>query len=671
MKQGATIFFSIIFFLINGFAYSQTNDSKNTTDIQISPSGNLTHSENSVFINPNNPNQILNSNNYSAIPHFTNVNYGVSAQPSTDGGQTWPVPPGIIGNLNSSTTDPAVAIGLNGKMYIEYVENINSDINISISSDNGQTWQENVVAYNPGFGQGLVFDKNHLWIDNRNFKQDNSSNNRKGYLYTGWTDFSGGYPYNGREILVSVSTDDGNTWCTQFTQPGISSTLVFPPVLQNQGVNIQTGPNGEVYAVWALIDVVGFFGNIPHERSIGFSKLLPGTNGCAQSDWTNAVEIKNINSTRDASLFCGNMRHSSFPSMTVNQQNGNIYIVWTEQVAPGDEDIYMIRSTDDGATWNSGFPVRVNQTTIHDQFMPWIACDEISGALVTIYYSSQNAPSNIGHPPCVETFVAISTDDGNTWNDYRISGTVGNGQAWDADLITGFTQPYAGDYLGIDVAHGRVVPVWSDKRGGMKAFTQPFDVPCPQNLNLIYDDYYITDEPNFSFDAAYSAVSSIYVKGSGINNSYKIYNGASVLMTAGDEVVLDDGFVSEGEFYAYTTPCSTFSQRTTPIQPTKELSPPVAEATSKPLLETNKPANNFPVGIYPNPSAGKFVLAKTNQDEISSSEIFIYNSLGQVVFKSLILNSNSQIDISSHPKGIYFLKVQNGEKIYTEKVVVQ
>lgn len=75
--------------------------------------------------------------------------------------------------------------------------------------------------------------------------------------------------------------------------------------------------------------------------------------------------------------------------------------------------------------------------------------------------------------------------------------------------------------------------------------------------------------------------------------------------------------------------------------------------------------NNLTLNAYPNPTAGKFSIKQ-------QGEVFIYNSLGQVVYQST--NSpihHLTIDLSSQSKGIYFIKIQSGENFFTEKLVVQ
>jgi len=70
---------------------------------------------------------------------------------------------------------------------------------------------------------------------------------------------------------------------------------------------------------------------------------------------------------------------------------------------------------------------------------------------------------------------------------------------------------------------------------------------------------------------------------------------------------------------------------------------------------------------YPNPSNGIFNI-QTKQDEVST--IQIVNPLGSVVFeKKLTIEKIQQIDASCLAKGLYYLRVQSEDNVYTDKIV--
>ncbi|OFY67080.1 MAG: hypothetical protein A3H98_06845 [Bacteroidetes bacterium RIFCSPLOWO2_02_FULL_36_8] len=73
--------------------------------------------------------------------------------------------------------------------------------------------------------------------------------------------------------------------------------------------------------------------------------------------------------------------------------------------------------------------------------------------------------------------------------------------------------------------------------------------------------------------------------------------------------------------------------------------------------------------LIPNPSSGKFTLNATSK--INSLEII--NVLGKKVTQSVIPDGvrNFNIDISNQPRGIYFMQLKEGGKIYNQKIVVQ
>lgn len=76
---------------------------------------------------------------------------------------------------------------------------------------------------------------------------------------------------------------------------------------------------------------------------------------------------------------------------------------------------------------------------------------------------------------------------------------------------------------------------------------------------------------------------------------------------------------------------------------------------------------NLSMNIYPNPTTGTFTV----RTKSGANEISVFNSLGEAVFqRENFASGNVVIDLSSKPKGIYFVKVMEGEKIAVGKIVV-
>lgn len=72
--------------------------------------------------------------------------------------------------------------------------------------------------------------------------------------------------------------------------------------------------------------------------------------------------------------------------------------------------------------------------------------------------------------------------------------------------------------------------------------------------------------------------------------------------------------------------------------------------------------------IYPNPSNGIFNIQNTDISKVKS--IFVYTVLGEIIFTKAITASETTIDISGQPKGVYLYKVWNENTVNTGKLIV-
>lgn len=166
---------------------------------------------------------------------------------------------------------------------------------------------------------------------------------------------------------------------------------------------------------------------------------------------------------------------------------------------------------------------------------------------------------------------------------------------------------------------------------------------------------------NVTADASYSDISSvitmgsaIYNAGSGIINANPLFSDTAAFnyqLITGSPCIntgTNVGFVFAGaapDMGTYETGLSGINQLT-------------------------NPEYSGHITIYPNPTNGAFQVSSTRY-QLSSIEVF--NVLGEKVYNinNLKQKTSKEIDLSNAPKGIYFVKVYDEEKINTEKIVLQ
>jgi hypothetical protein len=414
------------------------------------PTTNTTQSEMSVDVHPTNNNIVFGSANASNWPVSTI--YGTGVYWSTDGATNWTGfdnPP-----FGSNAGDPVSVIGSDGKFYENYISSSYGQ-GVAVSTNNGVNWSTYIVAPNPG----SLADKNHFMVD----KTPTSPYVNRAYCV--WTDFGGANNY---DAVVRYSINFGQTWSASINLSNALASYL------NQGANVQTGPNGEVYATWTVY--IGSNVN-DGEDGIGFAKSTDG--GVTWTAPIYAYQQTNFG-VRTTSLPGKGLRCNSFPSMTVDRSggpnNGTIYITWAQRgVAPAgsDPDIVLVKSTNGGTTWTS--PVRVNDDPLSngkDQIFPWCTVDQANGQLLLVFYDSRNVPNNQA-----EVFMARSANGGVTFENFVVSD-----QAFVLDPISGFSGNYAGDYIGVAAYDEVAYPYWMDERTGNAQGWMAvvnFGPPCP------------------------------------------------------------------------------------------------------------------------------------------------------------------------------------------------
>ena len=76
------------------------------------------------------------------------------------------------------------------------------------------------------------------------------------------------------------------------------------------------------------------------------------------------------------------------------------------------------------------------------------------------------------------------------------------------------------------------------------------------------------------------------------------------------------------------------------------------------------------IRIYPNPSHGKFYV---QMDDVfnMNTKIEVFNVIGMKVFETIATNFKTEIDLSSMKQGVYYVRVEDGQNVLTQKIMKQ
>jgi len=400
------------------------SDAIDAPDVRVYPSSNP-QSENSIAISEFNSQHLMISVNLAGTqPAFF----------STNGGSNW------FGNENdpggySNFGDPVALFDRAGNAYWVTLTSPGG-VGISKTTNFGTTWGPLWYA-DPV--SNTSDDKQHAMTDLSGIYPNN--------IYMALTDFN----LSGPPISFTRSTNGGSVWSGRTNLP-IGSA-------RGQGVNIQTGPNGEVYVTWA------HYPNTTAETGIGFAKSTDG--GATFNTPVVAFPIQGIRTSNGGLSEFGGTRVSSFPHLAVDRstgpRRGTIYNTYPDR-STGDADVYMNKSTDGGATWSP--QIRVNNDPVGNgkqQWMPSAAVDATNGALSISYYNMDTTGF------LTARYLATSYDGGTSWNYIKLSDV-----RFTMAPIPGFAGGYCGDYYETAAFAGKVIPCWSDNRtGAWQAYVSP------------------------------------------------------------------------------------------------------------------------------------------------------------------------------------------------------
>ncbi|MEI8047024.1 MAG: T9SS type A sorting domain-containing protein [Bacteroidota bacterium] len=91
-----------------------------------------------------------------------------------------------------------------------------------------------------------------------------------------------------------------------------------------------------------------------------------------------------------------------------------------------------------------------------------------------------------------------------------------------------------------------------------------------------------------------------------------------------------------------------------------------SNSVSQPITEN---LGEMHITLYPNPTQGHLTINITNLPDNAKGEIILSDMTGRLLIKQNTFRENTLLDLSSHPIGIYVLKIWIGDKVSEWKVI--
>ena len=284
-------------------------------------------------------------------------------------------------------------------------------------SSNGTTWSNPVTVAST---TTQFFDKDWIVCDNT------ASSPHYGNCYAEWDNAN-----NSDQVLMSTSSDGGNTWGAAKSPPNTFG-LGGQPLVQ---------PNGNVI--------------VPFEDNAGNIAAFTSTNG--GTNWTASVTVASVQIFFENA----NIRTSQLPSAEIDS-SGKVYVVWQDcrfESGCSANDIVMSTSTN-GTSWSAVTRVAADPVGSGvDHIIPGIAVDRATSGstahlAVTFYYFPVASCTS----SCVlDVGFTSSTDGGSHWTaKLQLAGPMTLNQ-----IASTNQGSMVGDYISTTILNGKTWPIFA------------------------------------------------------------------------------------------------------------------------------------------------------------------------------------------------------------------
>ena len=218
---------------------------------------------------------------------------------STDGGSTWAAMKRLTWT-SDDREDPAIVSDSFGNLHVVWTDSIsgNWEIYHRKSTDGGNNW---AAARRLTWTSGDCFEPT-------------AAAGPSGHVHVVWWNDQAGNP----EVYHKRSTDGGGTWAAPQRLSWSSGGTYYP--------DIAVDSSGHPHVVW-------------HDYTPGFPDIFHRMSADAGASWTTRQRLSWTSS------------YSMDPAIAAGA-SGSLHVVWYD-TTPGNNEIYYVRSTNGGATWEA------------------------------------------------------------------------------------------------------------------------------------------------------------------------------------------------------------------------------------------------------------------------------------------------------------------------------
>jgi subtilisin-like proprotein convertase family protein len=318
---------------------------------------------------------------------------------------------------------------------------------VARSADGGATWVKQGVIKN-AWATGTLEDKNFYVIDNT------LASPFYGRHYTCWD--------RANNEKFAFSSNNGATW-TEVDLPAAPVGGV------DLGCEIAVQKNGNVHVVFESLTC----GSTCTDERMFYTQ---STNGGVS--WSSPVQVHDHNlagfSGTNKPPVADNRGIAPFGAVDVDNSggacDGTLYATFGDYTSGGatETDVWVTRSTNNGATWSA--PVKVNDDGLagRTQFHPFLQVDQSNGSVVVAWHDARNDANNRK----IELFTARSTNCGVSF-EANVKASQPSAEFNNSGISTidenttdnpNRNPNQYGEYMGLDVKSGKAYLAWVDSR---------------------------------------------------------------------------------------------------------------------------------------------------------------------------------------------------------------